>query len=75
MPWRSLQKRPVRVLDYDDFMRDVRRRKRDRWARILSEEPPGRAAGRRPRDPEKERLLLMLDRARLARRNAGETPE
>ena len=53
------------VIDYDEFQRDVRRRKRARWAKILATEPPGRAAGRRPRDPEQERMLLRLDRIRL----------
>ena len=54
-------------MNYDDFQRDVLQIKRERWAKILASEPPGRAPGRRPRDPEKERLLLKLDRARLAR--------
>ena len=53
------------MIDYDEFQRDVQRRKRERWAKILATEPPGRAAGRRPRDPEQERMLLRLDRARL----------
>ena len=53
------------LIDYDEFQRDVRRRKRERWAKILASEPPGRAAGRRPRDPEQERMLLRLDRLRL----------
>ena len=53
------------LIDYDEFQRDVRRRKRERWAKILASEPPGRAAGRRPRDAEQERMLLRLDRARL----------
>ena len=52
-------------MDYDEFQREVQRRKRERWAKILASEPPGRAAGRRPRDPEQERMLLRLDRARL----------
>ena len=56
-----------RVVDYDDFQRDVLQRKRERWAKILAGEPPGPVPNRRPRDPEKERLLLKLDRARLAR--------
>ena len=56
------------LIDYDEFQRDVRRRKRERWAKILASEPSGRAAGRRPRDPEQERLLLRLDRARLDRK-------
>lgn len=58
-----------KVIDYDDFQRDVQRRKRERWAKILAAEPPGRAPGRRPRDPEQERLLLRLDRLRLERRD------
>lgn len=53
------------MIDYDEFQREVRRRKRERWAKILASEPPGRAAGRRPRDPEQERMLLRLDRTRL----------
>ena len=53
------------LIDYDEFQRDVRRRKRERWAKILASEPPGRAAGRRTRDPEQERMLLRLDRLRL----------
>ena len=56
------------LIDYDEFQRDVRRRKRERWAKILATEPPGRAPGRRPRDPEQEQMLLRLDRARLASR-------
>ena len=56
------------VIDYDEFQGEVRRRKRERWANILATEPPGRAAGRRPRDPEQERMLLRLDRARLEKR-------
>lgn len=62
-----------RLIDYDDFRRDVQRRKRERWAQILATEPPGRAAGRRPRDPEQERMLLRLDRLRLARRDSRRT--
>ncbi len=54
-------------MNYDDFQRELLRRKRERWAKILASEPPGRVAGRRPRDPDKERILLRLDRARLAR--------
>lgn len=53
------------MIDYDEFQREVRRRKRERWAKILASEPPGHAAGRRPRDPEQENMLLRLDRARL----------
>ena len=60
------------VIDYDEFQRDVRRRKRERWAKILATEPPGRGAGRRPRDPEQERMLLRLDRIRLGKE--GPTP-
>ena len=55
------------MIDYDEFQTEVRRLKRERWTRILAAEPPGRPAGRRPRDPEQERMLLRLDRARLER--------
>ena len=57
------------MITYEEFQAEVKRRKRGRWARILASEPPGRPAGRRPRDPEKERLLARLDRARLEREN------
>jgi hypothetical protein len=55
------------MIDYDEFQAEVRRLKRERWAKILAAEPPGRAPGRRSRDPEQERLLLWMDRARLQR--------
>ncbi|HSM51538.1 MAG TPA: hypothetical protein VLA75_09070 [Thermoanaerobaculia bacterium] len=55
------------MTSYDEFQEEVRRRRRERWLQILLGEPPGRPAGRRPRDPEQERLLTALDRARLAR--------
>ena len=54
-------------IDYDAFQREVRERKRKRWVKLLASEPAGRAPGRRPRDPQKEALLLKLDKARLAR--------
>jgi len=56
------------MIPYDEFQAEVRRRRRERWLEILAGEPPGRAPGRRPRDPEQERLLLALDRTRLERR-------
>ena len=55
------------MTDYDEFQAEVRRLKRERWAKILAAEPPGRASGRRPRDPEQERLLVEMDGARLQR--------
>lgn len=55
------------MIRWEDFLAEVQARKAERWAQILNAEPPGRAPGRRPRDPEKERLLTELDRARLAR--------
>ena len=55
------------MIDYEDFQTEVRQRKRERWAKILASEPPGRPVGKRPRDPDKERLLARLDRARLER--------
>ena len=51
------------LIDYDEFQRDVRRRKRERWAKIL-------AAERRPRDPEQEKMLLRLDRIRIDKRRS-----
>lgn len=58
---------------YDQLHDEIQRLKRERWARILASEPPGRPAGRRARDRDQERLLLRLDRARLDRRErAGE---
>lgn len=56
---------------YDQVQDQIRRLKRERWLRILSTESPGHAPGRRPRDPDQERLLLRLDRARLSRRDAA----
>ena len=55
------------MIDYDECQAEVRRLKRERWAKILAAEPPARVPGRRPRDPEQERLLLRMDRARLQR--------
>jgi hypothetical protein len=62
------------MIDYDDFVAAVQARKRAKWVAILAAEPPGRAPGRRPRDPEQERLLLQLDRARLDRLAAKGSP-
>ena len=59
------------MIDYDEFQSEVRRLKRERWAKILASEPPGRAPGRRPRDPEQERMLLKMDRARLQREQSS----
>lgn len=59
------------MIDYDAFQAEVRRLKRERWAKILAAEPPGRPPGRRPRDPEQERMLLRMDRARLERERPG----
>ncbi len=55
------------MIDYDEFQAEVRRLKRERWAKILAAEPSGRVPGRRPRDPEQERLLVKMDRARVQR--------
>ena len=52
---------------WDEFREEVRRRKERRWVDILNAEPSGRAAGRRPRDPEQEALLAELDRQRIER--------
>ena len=55
------------MIPYEEFRAEIQRLRRQRWAAILAGEPPGRPAGRRPRDPEQEALLLALDRARLER--------
>ena len=55
------------MTSWDEFREKVRRLKQERWAAILAAEPPGRVAGRRPRDPEQEMLLTELDRQRIAR--------
>ena len=55
------------MIDYDRFQEGVRELKRARWVHILAGEPPGRAPGRRPRDPEQERMLRTMDRARMER--------
>ena len=52
---------------WEEFRERLRLRKATRWAEILASEPPGRPAGRRPRDPEQEALLTELDRQRIAR--------
>ena len=57
------------MIDYDEFQTEVHRLKRERWAKILAAEPPGRPPGRRPRDPEQEEMLLRMDRARLERKS------
>ena len=60
------------MISYDEFVAEVKRRRRQRWVEILASEPPGRAPGRRPRDETQERLLLQLDRARLRKRRLTE---
>lgn len=54
-------------VDYDEYQAEIQRLKRERWLAILSAETPSRVPGRRPRDPEKERILGKMDRERLAR--------
>lgn len=54
----------------EDFLAWVKLRKDEVWAELLSAEPPRRSGafvGRRPRDPEKEALLLEIDRYRVER--------
>lgn len=55
------------MISWDEFRERVRRLKAERWADILASEPPGRAPGRRPRDPEQEALLTEADRLRIER--------
>lgn len=60
------------VIVYEEFVAELKRRKRQRWVAILAGEPPGRAPGRRPRCETQERLLLELDRARIEKRRLAE---
>jgi hypothetical protein len=53
------------VIPFEALREEVERRRRERWVRILKGERPGRAAGRRPRDPAKEDLFIRLDRRQL----------
>lgn len=53
------------MIPWEQFRERVRRLKTERWADILAAEPPGRVAGRRPRDPEQEALLTELDRRHI----------
>lgn len=55
------------MIPYEDFLAEVRERKRLLWVKMLAAEPPGRAVGRRPRDPLKEAILARLDAKRLER--------
>lgn len=63
------------MTSYEEIQAEVRRRRRERWASIVASEPPGRPAGRRPRDPEQEALLTLLDRLRIERRDLATRSE
>lgn len=54
------------MISWEEFRERVWRLKAERWPAILASEPPGRAPGRRPRDPEQEALLAEADRRRVA---------
>lgn len=55
----------MRKIDYEEWKQ---RRPALREARLRADNRfEGRAAGRRPRDPEKEKVLAELDKARRAR--------
>ena len=62
------------VIDDEEFKAELHRLKALRWARILNSEPPGRPPGRRPRDPEQERILARRDRARVLQRERAAQP-
>ena len=55
----------MRTLDYEEW----KRRKHARFRAVIALENTfeGRVPGRRPRDPEKERILARLDLARKRR--------
>lgn len=58
-------------LTWDEYEQWIQDKKRERWARILAEEPAHRAVRRRFRDPLKEVLLTHLDQLRLDRERSG----
>jgi len=55
------------MVEWEEFQERIRKRKAECWVEILLAEPPGRVAGRRPRDAEQEAVLTELDRRRLAK--------
>ena len=55
----------LRQIDYKDWKRQIANKRRRLFA--LEAEFEGHAPGRRPRDPEKERVLTQLDIARWKR--------
>lgn len=62
------------MISYEDFLAQVAERKRKCWVEILASEPPGRPAGRRPRDPLKETILTRFDHQRLDQLAAQGSP-
>ena len=66
-PWRSCaaalwENKFVKRIDYSDW----KKRKRLMFDRLVALENSfeGRAVGRRPRDPDKEKILIEMDRNR-----------
>jgi hypothetical protein len=55
----------MKRVDYQDWKREIAKKRRRLF--VLEATYTGRAAGRRPRDPEKERVLTQLDIARWKR--------
>lgn len=55
----------MRKIKYEDLKKE----KKERFAELIALENrfEGRAVGRRPRDPEKEAVLIRLDKARMKR--------
>lgn len=55
----------MRRIEYRDWKQEIAQKRRRLF--VLEARFQGRAPGRRPRDPEKERVLAQLDRARWQR--------
>lgn len=55
----------MRKIKYEDLKRE----KKERFRELIDLENrfEGRVAGNRPRDPEKEKVLIKLDKARMKR--------
>jgi len=55
----------MRTIDYAEWKKT--KGERVRKAIAIDNAHPERAIGRRPRDPEKERILIQMTKARIAR--------
>ncbi len=56
------------MIDYEEFQKNVLRRKQRWFATLLNREPTEPVTGERPRELEKERISIRRSRALLRRR-------